>query len=155
MGASAFCLSCPSFLVVGVDSISVPICSIFLNLFLVSIEGFGVGLWYFSFSFVLEVDLCFLYLVIHFFGRICCFIFSRIVFGAYFFYWLFWSFMVSVLMWVVVSSESIMSIGLKLLDNGIGALISVFGLVWTFLDFGQVSHIHLGLLKSVPWLSLL
>ena len=48
--------------------------------------------------------------------------------------------MVSVLMWVVVSSESSMvvstessmSIGLDQLDNGIGSFISVFCLVWIF-----------------------
>ena len=46
----------------------------------------------------------------------------------------------SVLMWVIVSSESSMvvstgssmSIELYLLDNGIGSFISVFYLVWIF-----------------------
>ena len=45
----------------------------------------------------------------------------------------------SVLMWVVVSSESSvvvstgsMSVGLNLLDNGIGSFIRVFCLVWIF-----------------------
>ena len=37
MGARAFCLSSPGFLIVGVESISI------LSLFLVSIGGFGVG----------------------------------------------------------------------------------------------------------------
>ena len=40
--------------------------------------------------------------------------------------------MVSVLMWVVVSTGSFMSIGLNLLDNGIGSFISVSCLVWIF-----------------------
>ena len=37
----------------------------------------------------------------------------------------------SLLMFVIVSSESSMSIGLNLLGNGIGSFISVFGLVWS------------------------
>ena len=48
----------------------------------------------------------------------------------------------SVLMWVVVSSESFMAvstgsmfIGLNLLDNGIASFISDFCLAWIFLFF--------------------
>ena len=70
----------------------------------------------------------------------------------------------SVLMWVVVSSKSsmvvstgTMSIGLNLLDNGIGSFISVFCLDFFFSlfrvffpDFGCVCYIYLKLLKCVP-----
>ena len=63
MGACAFCLSYPGFLIVGVESISI------LSLFLVSIEGFGVGFWFFSFSFDLEIDQCLLFVAcVSFFG---------------------------------------------------------------------------------------
>ena len=83
-------------------------------------------------------SLCFI-----FWGRICCFIFCWVVFGIYFF-------MKSLLMWVVVSTGS-MSIGLNLLDNGIGSFIRafLFRLDFSFSllrvfppDFGCVSHIH-------------
>ena len=52
---------------------------------------------------------CSLFHFFFFFDRVCCFIFYRIVFGI-FLSILFWNFMVSVLMWVVVSSESSMVI---------------------------------------------
>ena len=47
MEACAFCLSCPGFLIVGIESISVSI----LNLFLVS--GWGVGVDFFLLIFKL------------------------------------------------------------------------------------------------------
>ena len=102
MGACAFCLSSLGFLNVGVESISI------LSLFLVSIEGFGVGFWFFSFFFDLEVDLCLLFVACISFlgGRICCFIFCWVAFDIFFLWSLFWRFMLSVLMWVVASSES-------------------------------------------------
>ena len=63
MGACAFCLSYPGFLIVGIESISI------LSLFSVSIGGFGVGFQFFSFSFDLEVNLCLLFVAcVSFFG---------------------------------------------------------------------------------------
>ena len=56
MGTCAFCLNCPGFLIVDIETISISI----LNLFLVG--GVGVGfLIFFSFAFDLEVDLCLLF----------------------------------------------------------------------------------------------
>ena len=110
-GACAFCWSCSG-----------------LKLF------FFFFLWSWSWSMSTFCSLCFIFL-----GRIFFFIFCWVVFGIYFLQSLFWSFMVSVFMWVVVSSESSMavstgsmSIGLNLLDNGVGSFISVFCLVWIF-----------------------
>ena len=152
----SLCLSCLGFLMVGVEFISN--CSIFFNLFLVSGKG-GV-----NFSFALEVDLYLLSycLCCIFWGRICCFLFCWVVFGIYFLLIPFWSFMMSVLTWVVVSSESSIvistgsiSIQLNLLDNGIGSFISVC-LVWIFSFLRGfflilvVSHVRLKLLKCVP-----
>ena len=83
MGAYAFCLSCPGFLIVGVESISTSICSIFLNLFFVFIGGFGVGFWFSSFSLVLEVDLCLLFI-----ACISFFFFCLWLLGCCLVYWL-------------------------------------------------------------------
>ena len=55
MGTCAFYLSCPGFLVVGVESISISI----LNLFLLSMGG-GVGFWFF-FLFPLILKLIYVY----------------------------------------------------------------------------------------------
>ena len=49
MRTCAFCLSCPRSLIVGVESISISISSIFLNLFLVS--GGGAWSWFLIFFF--------------------------------------------------------------------------------------------------------
>ena len=70
IGTCAFCLSSPGFLNVGVESISI------LSLFLVSIEGFWVGFWFFSFSFDLEVNLCLLF--------VACVSFFWVVFDIHF-----------------------------------------------------------------------
>ena len=166
MRACAFCLCCSGFLIVGIESISISI----LNLFLVSIGGFGVD--FFSFAFDLEVDLCLLFVVSVSFllvGFVVSFsVGLSLVFIYFFFIKSLLEFYESVLMWVVVSSASSMvvstgssmSIGLNLLDTGIGSFITVFYLVWIFflsLDFSWfwLSHICLELLKCVPWLSLL
>ena len=78
MGSCAFCLTCPGFLIVVIEFISI------LDLFLVSVGG-GWS-WFLIFFFDLEVDLCLLFVAcVSFFGRIC-FIFSWVVFDFFFFF---------------------------------------------------------------------
>ena len=128
VGVCGFCLSCLGFFIAGIESISI---SIYFY------RG-GLELVFDLFLFPLIFKLIYVYFlkfVFHFFDRICCFIFCWVVFGIFkkfFLLSLFWRFIVSVLMWVVVSTGSSMSIGPNLLDNGIGSFISVFCLVWIF-----------------------
>ena len=114
--------------------------------------------FFFPFSFDLEVDLCLLFVVcVSFF--LVRFVVSFSVRLSIFLWRLFWSFTVSVLMWRAVWSRSSMSIGLKLLDNGIGSFISVFSLVSIFFitlfrGFFLILVVSLTFVWNV-WLSLL
>ena len=78
MGTCTFCLSCPGFLIAGVESISVSIWSIFFYVF-----SFYGGC-FLSFPFLREFDLCLFVACVSFFGMICGFIFCWVVFVIFF-----------------------------------------------------------------------